>query len=70
MTKDDGNFLLKALEVVGTAEKDGTHSLIVSSNQRFNLNPRAYVIYIYPSTSRYAAARLMKERQEKTSVKT
>ena len=44
MTKDDGNFLLKALEVVGTAEKDGTHSLIVSSNQRFNLNPRAYVI--------------------------
>ena len=32
MTKDDGNFLLKALEVVGTAEKDGSHSLIVSKD--------------------------------------
>ena len=32
MTKDDGNFLLKALEVVGTAEEDGSHALIVSKD--------------------------------------
>jgi len=29
MTKDDGNFLLKAFEVVGTVNKDGSRSLII-----------------------------------------
>ena len=68
MTKNEGNFLLKAFEVVGTVNKDGSRSLIVS---KYSILIPVRTSYIHvPLTSRSAAARLMEERQEETSVKT